>query len=129
MDILIKCKTNYSVPWLNEMILKTADGKRIVIDRDRTEFWNDEEPGITNIIWHDIYRWDEVEEKEYELTEELFKGAAIEEIEVEDDAPKDYIFEPLDCHAFGFPHTKYDRCEERWCWWIELPLKEVKNVR
>lgn len=126
MKIYIVCRTNYSIPWLNEMVLKTADGKRIIIDRERTEFWDDKELGITRIVWHNIYRWDEVEEKEYELTEEVFKGATVEEIEVEDDAPEDYIFEPLECCVFDFPYIKDYRYDEGW---IELPLKESKNVQ
>lgn len=102
MRICIDAKTNSSVPYLNEMHIRTADGREVIIDRDQdADFWSNATNTIGHIVWRGIYQWDG-EKENYDLSKDLFRGAVIEEIEVEDDAPKGYYFDPFACSVSGF---------------------------
>ena len=108
MRIYIYAKTNSEKHWLNEMHIRTSDGRKIVIDRDSDyDFWYDEYDKAGCLVWRGIYQWDG-ENEIRDLSIDLFKGAVIEEIVIEDDAPEDYYFKPLRCYISGFSEDSED---------------------
>ena len=100
MRLYIEAFTNDSTPWLNVMHLKTADGKVLTLDRDTTQVWKYEK-NYASIIWRGVYQWNG-EKENYDLPKDIFKGAIVEDIEIEDDAPEDYCFKPVSCSATSF---------------------------
>lgn len=94
--------------WVNAAIVELADGRTVTVDRDETEFTVDN--GNVSMQWNNCYIWDG-EQAEYNITEEMFEGARVKEIEVEDDADEEYdiSFDPEDISFSGFETGDIER--------------------
>lgn len=90
-------KTNKEYCMVNKLILRLKDGREVGIDRDTTYFEIDD--GNLDMDWDDCYIWDHIDFKEdgkYYLSDkdkDLFIGAEVIELELEDDADEDYKVE------------------------------------
>ena len=92
-------KTNKDYVMINSATFKSTSGKVLIIDRDTTEYDNEE--GNLEMIWRDCYIWaidDNYEEEplylNYEEFHSLLDGAELISLNLEDDADDDYeVFE------------------------------------
>ena len=77
-------------PFVATATLRTRDGRELTLDRDMTGYSLYEEGKLFGVgmTWRGLYLWDG-ERADYNVTPELFYGAAISLV-VEDDAPEGY---------------------------------------
>lgn len=95
MNIEFSAKTNKDYVMINTATFKLSDGRTIIIDRDITEYTN--EDGNLEMLWRGCYIWainddylDEPLYLEYEEFVKLMEGAELVELYLEDDADEDY---------------------------------------
>jgi len=119
MNLYILAYTNDTMPWINVMRIRTFDGREIVLDRDRTETYQTEKENLVDVIWRGVYIWDGSKEN-YELPKDIFNGAVVETVEIEDDAPEEYYFDPVSCSLYpSFEGTDFEV--------INLPILKKKG--
>ncbi len=114
---MVAC-TNSELPYINSVTLLAKDGREVVLDRSTTEFDFDDDVEILSMFWLDLYIWTG-EAEDHNVPEELFDGAVVINVDIEDDAPEDYFFELKEFHAAGRsipvcigPKEKYLRNKE-----------------
>ena len=93
MELHIVCSSNEDCPYINTAHVTLENGEQITIDRYTTEYDFYPETGILDMVWCQLYVWDD--EGEHPVPEDLFDGEYKFELEIEDDAPKGYICECL----------------------------------
>lgn len=102
MELEIRAKTNYPIPpMINYAIFKcTYDDAEFIVDRGRTDY--SYEDGILDMTWSQCHLWNGLfEEYLYDISwDSLFECAEFQELDIEVDAPEDYIVEPLEIRAY-----------------------------
>ena len=92
MKLYFKGHINGKYPYINTITFRTASGGLIVIDRDETDY-TIETDGSFTMEWSGVYIWNG-EEPDYlyydNEDEDIFVGAIIESLDIEDDAPEGY---------------------------------------
>ena len=71
---------------LNTITVRRKDGKKVVLDRDETNYTIKNEKA--DISFCGVYEWDD--EAIYPSNTELYDGAEIIDYDIEDDAPEGY---------------------------------------
>ena len=93
MEIKLRGKvaaTEITGPIINTIIVETAAGEVLTLDRHYTEYVVS--GGIVDITWKGVYIWDGKEEDE-NIPEGMLKGARIIRYEIDDAADDEYGFE------------------------------------
>ena len=98
MRISFNCTTNVGIPYINIATFLKKDGTRVVVDREITEYTYDKKTGKMSMEWRGCYIWDG-ESESYDFPYDIFNGAVLESLEIEDDAPEKYAFTCDRCYV------------------------------
>ena len=89
------CETNCDTPYVNCARFATKYGE-IEIDRDTTEYSYYEDESRMTMDWVGLYIWDDDKGANYNIPWDIFDGAVLLELEIEDDAPGNYYLNCLE---------------------------------
>lgn len=103
-----ECETNCDTPYINCARFATKYGE-VEIDRDTTEYSYYEDEGRMTMDWVGLYIWGE-EGANYNIPWDIFDGAVLLGLYIEDDAPEDYRFSCSKCES-GLNNIAIQRTE------------------
>ena len=103
MRLEITAKTNIGDDqFVNELIVRTPDGKETILDRNSTRWTYDEKTHEADVLWTEVYIWNPKGngEPDYNVPASLIAQDNTYTVDYDAEAPEGYYFHIEDIEAY-----------------------------